>query len=94
MDKKEFESVMLDDNFQYFYEFATSFNVDTGENVYHGCKFCDYTTRKVSNMVDIYRLDKQICNHVWKSHKSEAEKKAMLIKSLEIASQEGQMRFF
>ena len=75
MDYKEFQRIMLESrHWELFYSVAhTIGNVPDGEDIHHTCLLCDYRTPG-ANAEEMHKIDELLTEHVWKKHRSEAEK--------------------
>ncbi len=92
MEKSEFVGILHDRQWRNFYFFAGTENVKKGENVYHWCGFCSYATGKTKPGGSSDRIDRQIANHLWENHRSEATKIALEMKAQQLASRPGQTK--
>jgi len=74
MDYKEFEKIMLESkHWELFFSLADTIGFPDGEDIHHTCLLCDYRTPGV-NVEGMYKIDELLTEHVWKKHRSEAEK--------------------
>jgi len=74
MDYKEFQRIMLESqHWELFFILADTIGFPDGEDIYHTCLLCDYRTPGV-NAGEMNKIDDLLTEHVWKKHRSEAEK--------------------
>lgn len=94
MEKKELSDFMLDGNWKNFFLFMDTENLGSGENVYHHCKHCKYETHHIENINSEFmeKIDNSAVEHIWKEHRSIAERLYREFRSDAIASAPGQQR--
>ena len=94
MEKSEFVELMYG-QYDLFYKFLRTENLDTGENVFHTCRNCTYSTSHIRNIYSAFdgeKIDKNAIEHVWNTHRKIAEQTTLEYLSQKIASKPGQQR--
>ena len=74
MDYKEFQRIMTESqHWELFFTLADTIGFPEGEDIHHTCLLCDYVTPG-ANAEEMHKIDELLTEHVWKKHRSDAEK--------------------
>lgn len=93
MNQTEFTDWVMKDVARHMTLFSLIHNIDTGQRIYHTCRFCTYRTKELPNTRhDFMEIDMPMIDHAFNKHFPKFAKTVNELVSFKIADIPGQQR--